>query len=194
MTHDQTCAPVQDPEREGATPEAPGRTRGAGIPVTRRTLIVTGGAVGAAAALAACGGGGAAESSASTSSASASSAPATSAAPSSAPATSAAPTTSAPAPAGDVLAPVADIPGGGGQVFDGPKVVVTQPEAGVIKGFTAVCPHQGCLVSTVTNNEILCPCHGSLFSAEDGAVIAGPATSGLAPAAVTVDGDSVVLG
>ena len=163
--------------------------------VTRRVLIATGGALGAAAALAACGGGSAGESSA---------APATTPAPqpspssapasSSAPATSAAPATSSAAPAGDVLAPVSDIPVGGGQVFDGPKVVVTQPEAGVIKGFTAVCPHQGCLVSTVTDNEILCPCHGSLFSAQDGAVIAGPATQGLAPAAVSVDGDSVVLG
>ena len=93
-----------------------------------------------------------------------------------------------------MLAPVSDIPVGGGQVFDGPKVVVTQPESGVIKGFTAVCPHQGCLVSSVENNEILCPCHGSLFSAQDGAVIQGPATQGLAPQPVSVVGEDVVLG
>ena len=190
MTHDQPGAPTEGPEHDVAATEAGPLSRVTGLPLTRRTLIVTGGAVGAAAALAACGGGGAAESSASASSAPATSAPATS----SVPATSSAPATSAPAPAGDALATVADIPVGGGQVFDGPKVVVTQPEAGGIKGFTAVCPHQGCLVSTVTNNEILCPCHGSLFSAQDGAVIAGPATTGLAPAAVSVDGDNVVLG
>lgn len=189
MTHDQAGAPTDSPARDTAAPDPGSQGRAAGLPVTRRTLIVTGGAVGAAAALAACGGGGAAESSAS-----ASAAPTTSAPPTSAPATSQAPATSAAAPAGEALATVADIPVGGGQVFDGPKVVVTQPEAGVIKGFTAVCPHQGCLVSTVTNNEILCPCHGSLFSAQDGAVIAGPATTGLAPAAVSVDGDNVVLG
>jgi len=193
MTQDQPGAPTEVAARDGAQPNAAPGGRSAGLPVSRRTLIVTGGAVGAAAALAACGGGGASQTSAAASSAPASNA--TSSAPASSPsATSSAPATSAPAPAGDALTTVADIPVGGGQVFDGPKVVVTQPEAGVVKGFTAVCPHQGCLVSTVTNNEILCPCHGSLFSAEDGAVIAGPATTGLAPAAVTVDGDNVVLG
>jgi Rieske Fe-S protein len=83
---------------------------------------------------------------------------------------------------------------GSGVVYDGPKVVVTQPVEGDIRAFTAVCPHQGCLVSEVTNNEILCPCHGSLFSAEDGAVITGPATTGLAPVAVSVVDDQVVLG
>jgi Rieske Fe-S protein len=49
-------------------------------------------------------------------------------------------------------------------------------------------------VSEVTNNEILCPCHGSLFSAEDGAVITGPATTGLAPVTVSVADNQVVLG
>ena len=83
---------------------------------------------------------------------------------------------------------------GSGVVFDGPKVVVTQPVQGDIRGFTAVCPHQGCLVSSVTDNEILCPCHGSLFSAEDGAVITGPATTGLAPVSVSVVDNDVVLG
>jgi Rieske Fe-S protein len=83
---------------------------------------------------------------------------------------------------------------GSGVVYDGPKVVVTQPAEGDVRGFTAVCPHQGCLVSEVTNNEILCPCHGSLFSAEDGAVITGPATSGLAPVDIAVVDDQVVLG
>ena len=93
---------------------------------------------------------------------------------------------------GEVLATVAAIPVGGGSVFDGPKVVVTQPVEGEIKAFTAVCPHQGCLVNEVVDNQIICPCHGSLFSAEDGAVIQGPATSGLAPVAVTVKDGAIV--
>ena len=75
-----------------------------------------------------------------------------------------------------------------------PPVVVVQPAAGDIKAFSAVCPHQGCLMSGVEANEIVCPCHGSLFSAEDGAVIQGPATEGLPPVDVRVVGDSVVLG
>jgi Rieske Fe-S protein len=145
-------------------------------PLARRTVLVTGGALGAAVALAACGGSGEGE------------------AASSAPAPSDAPESSGAAPAGEVLGPLDQVTVGSGVVYDGPKVVVTQPVEGDIRGFTAVCPHQGCLVSEVTNNEILCPCHGSLFSAEDGAVITGPATTGLAPVTVSVADNQVVLG
>jgi Rieske Fe-S protein len=152
-------------------------------PLARRTVLVTGGALGAAAALAACGGSG-------------ESGPASSEAAGStdAPASSAAPETSGAAPAGEVLGPVDQVTVGSGVVYDGPKVVVTQPAQGDVRAFTAVCPHQGCLVSEVTNNEILCPCHGSLFSAEDGAVLQGPATTGLAPVDISVVDDQVVLG
>ena len=149
-------------------------------PVARRTVLVTGGALGAAAALAACGGGGDAASS-------------STAAPATTDPTTSAPESGSAAPAGEVLGPVDQVAVGSGVVYDGPKVGVTQPAGGDVRGFTAVCPHQGCLVSEVTNNEILCPCHGSLFSAEDGAVITGPATTGLAPVSVTVVDDQVIL-
>ncbi len=148
-------------------------------PLARRTVLVTGGALGAAAALAACGGSG-------DTAASSTAAPA--------PESSGAGSSSPAAPGGEVLGPVDQVGVGSGVVYDGPKVVVTQPAQGDIRGFTAVCPHQGCLVTEVTNNEILCPCHGSLFSAEHGAVITGPATSGLAPVDVSVVDDQVVLG
>lgn len=89
---------------------------------------------------------------------------------------------------------VADIPVGGGVVVSEPPVVLTQPTAGEVKAFTSICPHQGCKVSEVTNNEIYCPCHGSKFSAIDGSVIQGPAVEGLAAAAVAVDGTKVSFG
>jgi nitrite reductase/ring-hydroxylating ferredoxin subunit len=88
----------------------------------------------------------------------------------------------------------ADIPVGGGVVVAEPPVVLTQPAMGEFKAFTSICPHQGCKVSEVTNNEIYCPCHGSKFSALDGSVIQGPATEGLAAAAVAVDGTKVSFG
>jgi Rieske Fe-S protein len=87
-----------------------------------------------------------------------------------------------------------DIPVGGGVVISEPPVVLTQPTAGEVKAFTSICPHQGCKVSEVSNNEIYCPCHGSKFSALDGSVIQGPATEGLAAAAVAVDGTKVSFG
>lgn len=138
------------------------------------TLIVVGGAV------AACGSGGAAEASSSA----AGSAPASSAAASSAPASSA---------AAGAVANVSDIPVGGGVILDEPAVVITQPQAGEVKAFTAICTHQGCLVSEVVDNEIICPCHQSKFSAVDGSVITGPATAPLSAAGVAVEGGSVVL-
>jgi nitrite reductase/ring-hydroxylating ferredoxin subunit len=89
---------------------------------------------------------------------------------------------------------VADIPVGGGVIVSEPPVVLTQPTAGDVKAFTSICPHQGCKVAEVSNNEIYCPCHGSKFSALDGSVIQGPATEGLAAAAVAVDGTKVSFG
>lgn len=91
------------------------------------------------------------------------------------------------------VAQVSDIPVGGGVILDDPAVVITQPVAGEVKAFTAICTHQGCLVSEVVDNEIICPCHGSRFSAVDGSVTSGPATTGLTAAGVAVEGGSVVL-
>ncbi len=50
---------------------------------------------------------------------------------------------------GAALGATADIPVGGGKIFNDQKVVVTQPEAGQFKAFSAVCTHQGCIVSSV---------------------------------------------
>lgn len=94
-------------------------------------------------------------------------------------------------PSGDMA--VSDIPVGGGVILAEPAIVVTQPTEGDVKAFTAICPHQGCLVSEVKDNVIVCPCHGSLFSAVDGSVLQGPARTGLSSAGVAVDGGAVVI-
>ncbi|TMR12979.1 Rieske (2Fe-2S) protein [Nonomuraea turkmeniaca] len=94
---------------------------------------------------------------------------------------------------GKALAATADIPEGGGKVFESQKIVVTQPTAGDFKAFTAVCTHAGCTVATVQNKTINCPCHGSKFSIEDGSVADGPAGAPLAEKKITVDGDSIRL-
>lgn len=150
--------------------------------VERRTVLQASGLVAVGGLVAACGG-------SSGSSSSSSSAAASSTAPV---ASSAAPASSA-AAAGVGVAAVSDIPVGGGIILEDEAVVLTQPTAGDVKAFTAICTHQGCLVSNVTDNEISCPCHGSKFSAVDGSVIQGPATQPLATAGVAVDGGQVVL-
>jgi Rieske Fe-S protein len=94
---------------------------------------------------------------------------------------------------GGTLAQTGDIEVGGGTVFADQKVVVTQPTQGEFKCFTAVCTHQGCLVSSVADGHINCKCHGSAFSIADGSVVTGPATQPLAEEPITVDGDAITL-
>ena len=95
---------------------------------------------------------------------------------------------------GGPLTSTGDIKVGGGTIFPNDRVVVTQPTAGEFKCFTAVCTHQGCIVSSVADGEILCQCHGSAYSIEDGSVLNPPATQPLAEKAITVDGDQITLG
>ena len=95
------------------------------------------------------------------------------------------------APAANVIAKTADVPVGSGVIVD--KVVVTQPTAGVFKGFSSTCTHKGCTVDKIADGTIDCPCHGSKFNL-DGSVANGPATTPLEAQAVTVQGDSIVLG
>jgi len=91
-----------------------------------------------------------------------------------------------------VLASTTDIPVGGGKILTDKKIVITQPQAGSFKAFTAVCTHQGCIVGTVSGGTINCPCHGSKFSIANGSVVNGPATSPLAPVGIKVQGTSIV--
>ncbi|MFJ3926408.1 Rieske (2Fe-2S) protein [Streptomyces sp. NPDC090022] len=99
----------------------------------------------------------------------------------------------APAPGGKALAQTADIPVGGGKIFKDQKIVVTQPKAGEFKAFSAVCTHQGCAVTSVTDGKIVCPCHQSLFKVADGSVDSGPATRPLAAQKIKVEGDKITL-
>ncbi|HUV48215.1 MAG TPA: Rieske (2Fe-2S) protein [Actinomycetes bacterium] len=92
----------------------------------------------------------------------------------------------------EILVTTADVPEGGGIILPDQEVVVTQPTAGEFVAFSTICTHQGCPVDAVENGTINCPCHGSMFAIADGAVVAGPAPSPLAPVEVTVDGADVV--
>ena len=90
------------------------------------------------------------------------------------------------------LASTADIPVGGGKILTDKKIVITEPQAGSFKAFTAVCTHQACIVNTVSGGTINCPCHGSQFSITNGSVVHGPAPSPLAPVSIEVQGTSIV--
>lgn len=77
-------------------------------------------------------------------------------------------------------------------ILTGPKIVVTQPTSGTFKAFSAICTHQGFLVTDVAGGTITCNHHGSRYSATTGAVEQGPAPAALAEVAVTVKDGQVV--
>jgi nitrite reductase/ring-hydroxylating ferredoxin subunit len=81
---------------------------------------------------------------------------------------------SAAVPAGTSLGTTSAVPVGGGTILGADRVVLTQPAKGDFKAFTAICTHQSCVVSTVSDGTINCGCHGSKFSIKDGSNVVGP--------------------
>jgi len=106
--------------------------------------------------------------------------------------TSTAQTAAAASTGSATIATTSQVPVGGGYIDQDAKIVVTQPSAGEYKAFTAVCTHAGCTVGSVSNNVILCPCHGSEYSAKDGSVLKGPAPQALAAETIKVTGSNIV--
>jgi thiosulfate dehydrogenase [quinone] large subunit len=109
-------------------------------------------------------------------------------------------TSSAPVPKGTSIGPASGVPVGGSAAFTDPKTgdpsLVIQHEAGGFVAFDAVCPHAGCTVAYQAGAKIIaCPCHGSEFNPETGAVIQGPATYGLTKISVIegANGDLYVV-
>jgi Rieske Fe-S protein len=149
------------------------------------------GLVGLAGAVSACGSGGSSSSSAGTT---AGAPPATAGAGSAPSSASGGGGSTAGAAQGSALATTSEIPVGSGKIFTSEKVVVTQPNSGDFKAFSAVCTHMGCLVSTISNGTIDCPCHGSQYSISTGAVVGGPAPSPLAAQTIKVTGSNIFLG
>jgi len=134
---------------------------------TRRQVLVTGGvAVAAVAVTAACGSSGG---------------------------SSSAGTGAGTTPGASDTVTTTDVPVGGGVVLEGRQVVITQPTAGTFKAFSAVCTHEGCLVSGVDAGTITCACHMGSFSATDGSVTGGPPPAPLAEVAITVSGTTITL-
>ncbi len=92
---------------------------------------------------------------------------------------------------GRLLAKLDQIPAGGGLIVVDAKVVLIKDATGSVRGFSAVCTHQGCTVGSVDSSRITCPCHGSQFDVRTGEPVAGPATTPLAKVTVVVKGDGV---
>jgi Rieske Fe-S protein len=92
---------------------------------------------------------------------------------------------------GQFLVSLDQLPSQGGVVLAQREVVLTRDGGGAVHGFSAICTHLGCTVDSVQNGTITCPCHGSRFDADTGAVVRGPATRPLPAVSVAVRGNGV---
>ncbi len=95
-----------------------------------------------------------------------------------------------------VLGKVDEVPAGGMTAFevDGARVGVANLE-GKYYGFTDLCPHRGCSLveGKLDASTITCPCHGSQFDVTSGALVRGPATSGIDTYELEVQGQELTL-
>jgi nitrite reductase/ring-hydroxylating ferredoxin subunit len=97
------------------------------------------------------------------------------------------------------LANSSDFPTGTAKVFESGRttglvasIVLIRDSSG-LRALSAECPHAGYLVITNGGPELLCPAHNSLFSAKNGAVLRGPANSGLKSYEITETGGEIYL-
>jgi Rieske Fe-S protein len=93
------------------------------------------------------------------------------------------------------VAKMSDIPDGGSLVVQSsPKGPLALDRKGnTVVCHTAICTHMGCTVNAA-GKELHCPCHGSVYDAETGKVLHGPAPRSLAAIAVSVENGEVRLG
>ena len=102
-------------------------------------------------------------------------------------------TTQPPGPDAQVVAAVADVPVGGGVFLESDRLILTQPTDGDFHAFVAICTHQGCNITDVEGDRIICTCHGSVFDL-DGVPVEGPAKKPLKTRAIEARGTDLVVG
>ena len=93
-----------------------------------------------------------------------------------------------PTPAGQPIATCQEIPVGSGIIRG--DTVVTQPRPKEFYGFSNVCPHAGCAVTSIVRDKIHCTCHGSEFSLT-GVVEKGPARKPLEQCKIVMANETI---
>jgi Rieske Fe-S protein len=94
---------------------------------------------------------------------------------------------------GQAIAKTSEVAPGSAVKFkdSGQPAVLVHLQSGEFAAYSAICTHQQCEVA-YNNGQLACPCHGSVFDAENGAeVVNGPAQLPLPEIPVEVRGGEV---
>ena len=97
------------------------------------------------------------------------------------------------------LAAVAEVPVGGALAVtlpsSGTPALLVHPNPETFVAFRRTCTHAGCTVDIAPDGRTFrCPCHGAVFDAGTGSVLAGPAPAPLPAIPVRVVGPDVLAG
>jgi Rieske Fe-S protein len=95
------------------------------------------------------------------------------------------------------LAAVAEVPVGGALAVtlpgSGTAALLVHPSAQTFVAFGRACTHAGCTVDIAPDQRTFrCPCHGAVYDARTGRVLAGPAPTPLPRIPVRVVGPDVL--
>lgn len=62
-----------------------------------------------------------------------------------------------------------------------------------LKVYSTRCTHLGCRIKPANGEQMICPCHGSIFSTTDGSVIKGPAEKSLQMLNFIIEKDQLTI-
>jgi len=99
---------------------------------------------------------------------------------------------------GHLLGAASQVPMGSAATFTIPTTgdpgIIFHTKDGNWLAYDSVCPHAGCTVGWSSGATMMvCPCHGSQFEVANGAVVTGPASSGLTALNVVESGGKLYL-
>ena len=95
-----------------------------------------------------------------------------------------------------VIAQVSALVAGEGFNFtanDGKDAILFKTSDEKVYALSRICTHQGCSVNfDLSQNKLVCPCHGAEYETGQGNVLSGPTEKGLKKINIKIEGDNVL--
>ena len=76
---------------------------------------------------------------------------------------------------------------------DGTDAILFKTKDEKVYALSRICTHEGCSVNfDLSQNKLICPCHGAEYESGEGNVLSGPTQRALKKISVKIDGDNVL--